>query len=425
MSQSQDPFPEPNAASSMLAFHSSMVSPQSTPSRQTPQRALADVLAGCDIAVLIPCYNESLTIGKVVRDFARELPGASIYAYDNNSSDGTARIAREAGAIVRSETRQGKGHVVRRMFRDIDADLYVLVDGDDTYDASAAPLMVAEALAGPFDFINGVRVENSSDNAYRPGHRTGNQVLTGIVLRLFGNRVEDMLSGYKVLSRRFVKSFPVLSSGFEIETELTVHTLALEMPVKNVPTAYGSRPRGSSSKLNTFRDGWHIISMIVDLFKQERPLLFFSLAASVFAAASIILGVPVVIEFFQTHTVPRLPTAVLSSAIMLLAFLSFMTGLILDTVSRGRLEAKLLHYLSLPHVDRAELAQVWLHKYAAGPVTDMSVTAQKRNSVPIVVAVAVRGCAMFLAFMLLVVAVLVALSTTGILHTGISFWPFR
>lgn len=333
------------------------------------EERLADLLP--TVAVLIPCYNEAVTIGHVVRSFARALPTACIYVYDNNSTDETAAVARAAGAQVRTERMQGKGHVVRRMFRDVEADLYLLVDGDGTYDADAAPIMLVTALSGPFDLVNGARIEATADNQYRPGHRLGNSVLTGLVQRLFGNRVVDMLSGYKVLSRRFVKSFPVLSAGFEIETELTVHALELGMPVAHVETEYRGRPTGSASKLNTFRDGWRILRMIVSLFKQERPMLFFSLIGTLLALASVVLGIPIVLEFLRTHTVPRFPTAIAATGIMLLAFLAFTCGQILDTVTRGRLEAKLLRYLALPCVNRASQAERWLrHLEAAGTVVN-------------------------------------------------------
>lgn len=396
-----------------------------TPSPQLAQAALDDVLTGCAVAVLIPCYNEAVTIGAVVSDFKRVLPKAHIYVYDNNSTDGTAQVARSAGAIVRTETRQGKGHVVRRMFRDVDADLYLLVDGDNTYDAGAAPLLITEALAGPFDLVNAVRIEDATDNTYRPGHRLGNQLLTGMVMRLFGNRTADMLSGYKALSRRFVKSFPVLSSGFEIETELTVHALELEMPIRDVPTLYGSRPTGSASKLNTFRDGWRILLMIVDLCKQERPLLFFSIVSAVLAAISVILSVPIFFEYFQTHTVPRFPTVIASSAVMLLAFLAFTCGLILDTVSRGRVEAKSLHYLNLPHIDRTYIARAWLQTFAADqvaqPTAGMAGADMKRKRTARVIA---RRLTTLLLLVALCTAVLIALSATGVFHISFPMWPF-
>jgi glycosyltransferase involved in cell wall biosynthesis len=296
------------------------------------------------IAVLIPCYNEALTIGKVITDFHRVLPEATIYVYDNNSQDNTVAIAKSAGAIVRHESMQGKGNVVRRMFRDIEADFYILVDGDDTYDAEAAPQMLAIAVSEPCDLVNCVRRETGRE-AYRIGHRLGNQMLTGAVRLIFGDRIKDMLSGYKVLSRRFVKSFPALSTGFDIETELTVHALELLMPVAHLDGIYRGRPAGSASKLHTYRDGIRILRLIANLFKHERPMQFFSLIGGALAMVSLALGLPVVWQYFQTGLVARLPTAVLAMGIMLIAILSFITGLILDTVTRGRREAKMLAYL--------------------------------------------------------------------------------
>ncbi|MDA8151233.1 MAG: glycosyltransferase family 2 protein [Acidithiobacillus sp.] len=297
-----------------------------------------------EIAVLIPCYNESLTIGKVVEDFRRALPEAAIYVYDNNSQDDTAAKAADSGAMVRREDMQGKGNVVRRMFRDIEADFYILVDGDDTYDAGIAPQMLRLALEEPCDLVNCIRRETEQE-AYRVGHRFGNLMLTGMVGYIFGNRVQDMLSGYKVLSRRFVKSFPALSGGFDIETELTVHALELSMPVAHVEGSYRGRPEGSESKLHTYRDGLRILWLISILFKHERPLQFFWWIGLVLMLISLALGIPVVLQFLQTGLVMRLPTAVLAMGIMLVAFLSIMTGLILDTVSRGRREAKMFAYL--------------------------------------------------------------------------------
>jgi glycosyltransferase involved in cell wall biosynthesis len=297
------------------------------------------------IAVLVPCYNEAVTIGKVVADFRAALPQAAIYVYDNNSTDGTKTAARTAGAIVRAETMQGKGHVVRRMFRDIEADLYVMVDGDDTYDAALSVEMVSLAAGYGYDLINYVRrdVEQAS---YRPGHRFGNQLLTGIVRKIFGDQIQDMLSGYKLLSRRFVKSFPALADGFDTETELTIHALELAMPVAHVTGPYRGRPDGSASKLNTYRDGIRILWIILVLFKHERPMQLFSATAGLLVLLAMILGVPVIIEFLHTGLVQRLPTALLATGLMLIACLSFTTGLILDTVSRGRRENRMLAYLS-------------------------------------------------------------------------------
>jgi glycosyltransferase involved in cell wall biosynthesis len=299
------------------------------------------------IAVIIPCYNEEVAIPKVVADFRAALPEAVIYVYDNNSQDRTAEVARAAGAVVRRETLQGKGNVIRRSFADVDADIYVLVDGDDTYDAAAAPELVALLRREGLDMVNGARV-TQIEAAYRPGHRLGNRVLTGMVRTVFGDRISDMLSGYRVFSRRFVKSFPALAGGFETETEFTVHALDLRMPVGEVKTAYKDRPPGSTSKLRTYSDGVRILRTIVVLVKEERPLQFFSICGLFLAAAAILLGVPVVTDFVRTGLVPRLPTAVLATGLMLVAALSFACGLVLDSVARGRKEIKRLAYLSIP-----------------------------------------------------------------------------
>ena len=302
---------------------------------------------GARVAVLIPCHNEAVAISKVVADFRAALPGAAIHVYDNNSTDGTAEAARAAGALVRHERLQGKGHVVRRMFADVEADIFVLVDGDDTYDAAMAPAMIARLLGDGLDMVIGTRV-TQIQAAYRPGHRLGNRVLTGMVTAIFGDRVSDMLSGYRVFSRRFVKSFPALATGFETETELTVHALELRMAVGEVPGPYRDRPAGSTSKLRTYRDGWRILGTIVMLVKEERPLQFFSLCALLLLAAGIGLGIPVVLEFLATSLVPRLPTAVLATGLVLLSCLSLVCGLILESVTRGRKEFKRLAYLALP-----------------------------------------------------------------------------
>lgn len=299
------------------------------------------------IAVLIPCYNEEAAIPKVVRDFRAALPGASIYVYDNNSRDRTVELARAAGARVFGETMQGKGNVVRRMFSDIEADIYVLVDGDDTYTAASAAAMVQRLIDERLDMLNGTRVTRI-EAAYRRGHRLGNTVLSGLVARMFGNRIADMLSGYRVFSYRFVKSFPALSSGFEIETELTIHALELRMPVGEMDTPYKDRPAGSASKLRTYSDGLRILRTIILLIKDERPMLFFSIAAAVLFVISVGLAVPIFIEFHRTHLVPRFPTAILSTGMMLLAFVALTCGLILDSVARGRKEVKRLAYLALP-----------------------------------------------------------------------------
>jgi glycosyltransferase involved in cell wall biosynthesis len=298
------------------------------------------------IAVLLPCYNEAAAIGTTVAAFRRALPRANIFVYDNNSGDHTATIAEQAGAIVRHEHAQGKGAVVRRMFADVDADVYVLCDGDDTYDAAAATRLVDRLYAQRLDMITAVRRETDIA-AYRPGHRFGNRLLTGLVRRVFHAQVSDMLSGYRILSRRFVKSFPTQASGFGIETEMTVHALQLLMPTDEVASAYKERPPNSASKLRTFRDGSRILALIVVLAKEERPLWFFGVIGVALAALSIGLAVPLLIEYLHTGLVPRLPTAVLTTGLMLLAWLSFACGLILDTVTRGRWELKRLHYLML------------------------------------------------------------------------------
>ncbi|WP_448204474.1 glycosyltransferase family 2 protein [Azospirillum sp. sgz302134] len=299
------------------------------------------------VAVLIPCYNEEAAIASVVRDFRAALPDATVYVYDNNSSDRTVEVAKAAGAVVRHEPLQGKGNVMRRMFSDIEADVYVLVDGDDTYHAASAPQMVQRLWEDQLDMVNGARVTEIV-KAYRPGHRFGNKLLTGLVAQIFGNRIGDMLSGYRVFSRRFVKSFPALASGFETETELTVHALELRMPIAEVKTPYKDRPPGSHSKLNTIRDGVRILRTIVNLVKEERPLPFFSAIFALLALLSVVLAGPVLSTYLHTGQVPRLPTAVLSTGLMLLAFLSLTCGLILDTVTLGRREAKRMRYLSIP-----------------------------------------------------------------------------
>jgi len=297
------------------------------------------------IAVLIPCYNEEVAVAKVVKDFAAALPSATIFVFDNNSTDNTVAVARAAGAEVFEERRQGKGFVVRRMFTDIDADIYVLVDGDATYDAPSAQRMVEKLLHDRLDMVVGNRVDQEVA-AYRVGHRAGNWLLTASVASMFGKTFSDMLSGYRVFSRRFVKSFPMLSGGFEIETELVVHALELGLPVAEIDTPYYARPAGSTSKLNTWRDGFRILWTILQLYRSERPLIFFGAFGSLLAVVSLGLAVPIIITFVETHTVPRLPTAVLSMGLMLMAFLSFSVGLVLDTVTRGRREMKLLAYLS-------------------------------------------------------------------------------
>lgn len=303
------------------------------------------------IAVLVPCYNEEAAVATVVADFRKALPGAEIYVYDNNSRDNTAAVAREAGAIVRSERRQGKGHVVRRMFADVEADIYVLVDGDATYDAPSAPRMIDKLLEEHLDMVVGLRIDQSQA-AYRLGHRTGNRMLTGFLSSTFGHAFKDILSGYRVFSRRFVKSFPVLSDGFEIETELAVYALELSLPVAEVETPYYARPQGSFSKLNTWRDGFRIFGTMLKLYRSERPLRFFTVIGILLALAAITLAIPIVVTFIETGLVPRLPTAVLSMGLTIVAMLSVSSGLVLDTVTRGRREMKMLAYLSQPAPER-------------------------------------------------------------------------
>jgi len=299
-----------------------------------------------DVAVLVPCYNEERAIAKVVADFRSALPQATIYVYDNNSTDGTVEAAAKAGAVVRRETHQGKGHVVRRMFNDIEADIYLLVDGDATYDAPSAPAMIAKLTEDRLDMVVASRVDRE-DAAYRRGHRTGNFMLTSFVAHIFGRAFTDILSGYRAFSRRFVKSFPILSGGFEIETELTVHALELELPVGEIATPYYSRPLGSASKLSTWHDGFRILWTVLRLYRAERPLSLFGAFGIALIIMSIGLAIPIVITYVQEGIVPRLPTAVLSTGLVLLGFLSIACGLILDTVTRGRREAKLIAYLAL------------------------------------------------------------------------------
>jgi len=315
------------------------------PKRKTAADFRLGSLGSHRIAVLVPCFNEEAAIGKVVKDFRAALPAAAIFVFDNNSTDKTAEIARGAGAEVFDEKHRGKGFVVRRMFADVDADIYVLVDGDATYDAPSVRRMIGRLIDGRLDMVVGTRVDHDKI-AYRTGHRAGNRILSGFVAWVFGPSFNDMLSGYRVFSRRFVKSFPVLSGGFEIETELTVHALELGLPVEEIETPYYARPEGSSSKLNTWRDGFRILLTIENLYRAERPLPFFSVLGLIAGLVSIGLAVPIVITFLETGLVPRLPTAVLATGLMLLAFLCGAVGLVLDTVTRGRREMKLLAYLS-------------------------------------------------------------------------------
>ena len=307
--------------------------------------------AALRVAVLVPCFNEEAAVATVVADFRKALPAAEIFVYDNNSQDRTAAVAREAGAEVRSERRQGKGHVVRRMFADIDADIYLLVDGDATYDAASAPRMIDALVNDHLDMVVGFWVDQSVA-AYRPGHRIGNRMLTSFLSSVFGHAFRDILSGYRVFSRRFVKSFPVLSDGFEIETELSVHALELALPVAEIKTPYFARREGSFSKLNTWRDGFRILGTILKLYRSEKPLRFFTAIGLFLMLVSIGLAIPIIITYLEQGLVPRLPTAVLSMGLMILAVLSGSSGLVLDTVTRGRREMKLLAYLSQPTIDK-------------------------------------------------------------------------
>jgi glycosyltransferase involved in cell wall biosynthesis len=301
------------------------------------------------VAIVVPCWNEEVAIAKVITDFRSALPQAIIYVYDNNSTDRTAAVARAAGAVLRREAQQGKGNVIRRAFADVEADVYVLVDGDDTYDAAAAPAMLRLLLDNGLDMVTGRRVTDI-EAAYRRGHRFGNAFLTGVVGMIFGDRIADTLTGYRVFSRRFVKSFPALAGGFETEIEFTVHALELNMPIGEVATRYKDRPAGSVSKLRTWSDGLRILRMIIVLVKDERPLQLFSICGAALLLLALALGLPVVADFLHTGLVPRFPTAILATGLVLLSFLSFAAGLILDSVARARKETKRLAYLSIPAI---------------------------------------------------------------------------
>jgi glycosyltransferase involved in cell wall biosynthesis len=309
----------------------------------------ASAPSGPRIAVLLPCYNEEAAIAQTVAAFRAALPHAEIYVYDNNSKDRTGEVAAAAGAVVRFERMQGKGHVVRRMFADVEADIYLMADGDSTYDASAAPALIDKLINEQLDMVVGAR-KSEVEEAYRRGHKLGNRLFTGILASLFGRTFSDIFSGYRVFSRRFAKSFPALSRGFETETEISVHALELAMPVGEMVTAYGARPEGSESKLSTYRDGWRIMKTILHLFRIERPVLFYGGFGLFLAVIALTISVPLVVTFAQTGLVPRFPTAILATGLMILAFMSFMCGLILDTVVRGRREVRRLHYLALPGV---------------------------------------------------------------------------
>ncbi len=333
----------------------------------------APAQAGADaphVAVLIPCYNEAATIAKVVGDFRAALPAAAVYVYDNNSTDRTVECARAAGALIGHEPRQGKGHVIKRMFSDIEADIYVLADGDATYDTASAPHLIARLLTDCCDMVVGARIGQQSA-AFPKGHRLGNRLLTGFVATVFGTKLRDMLSGYRVLSRRFVKSLPVLSAGFEIETELTIHAMELGVTIAEIDTPYFARPEGSESKLDTWYDGVRILNMIIRLYRAERPLFFFSMFGLACAVASLALAIPIVITFVEVGLVPRIPTAVLSTGLMLTAFLAIACGFILDTVTRGRKEMKRLAYLAhrAPRHAEAPATRVLAAKTRSGDQT--------------------------------------------------------
>ena len=299
------------------------------------------------IALLIPAYNEEKGIGSVIANFRQAIPNAQIYVYDNNSTDRTAQIARQLGAIVRQEPRQGKGYVVRRMFADINTDIYILVDADNTYEAPLAPTLVELLLHNNLDMINCARIPTTA-GAYRPGHKFGNTLLSGIVRMIFGDTFKDMLSGYRVFSRRFVKSFPAMTTGFEIETELTIHALQLEMPIMEIPCEFQNRTEGSESKLKTYSDGFLILKTIANMVRQEKPLALFSFVSFLLSSLSLILAYPIIGTYIESGLVPRLPSAILSTGLMLGALFSMACGLVLDTVTRGRHEAKRLAYLSIP-----------------------------------------------------------------------------
>ncbi|MCL2784586.1 MAG: glycosyltransferase [Propionibacteriaceae bacterium] len=297
------------------------------------------------IAAIVPCYNEELTVAHVVAGLKQAVPDIIVYVYDNNSTDRTTEVAKGAGAVVRCESRVGKGNAIRRAFADVDADIYVMIDGDDTYDTAALPQMITTLIDGNLDHVLGVRTPGEVD-AYRKGHEAGNRMFNRLVGRLFGESVTDMLSGYRVMSRRFVKSFPALSHGFEVETELTVHCVNLRVPQAEVPVGFKDRPAGSESKLRTYHDGFRILRLIGSLLQYERPVFFYSVIAAVFAIAGIALGIPVIITFIQTGLVPRLPTALLASSLMIIAVLLFMIGMLMGALLRGRQETARLAYLS-------------------------------------------------------------------------------
>ncbi len=306
---------------------------------------MPESFAGNRVAVVVPCLNESAAIAKVVEDFRAALPGAQVYVFDNASTDDTGAVAAAAGALVRRESRPGKGHVVRRMFADVEADIYIMVDGDDTYDAAAAPAMVELLVRERLDMVVGLR-DNLSEETSRAGHELGNILITGFLNRFFGARFGDTLSGYRVMSRRFVKTFPCLSDGFEIETEMAVHIVTLALPYGELSTAYGARGEGSDSKLHTFRDGTRILKTMVNLLRQEKPGVFFGAIGLALAALAAALAWPLGVTFWQTGLVPRIPTAILCTGLMISALLTWCCGVILDSTARGRTETRRLAYLN-------------------------------------------------------------------------------
>jgi glycosyltransferase involved in cell wall biosynthesis len=316
-------------------------------------RPVPDPVVETRIAAIVPCYNEAASIASVVRDLHAAVPGIAVYVYDNNSTDGTAELAEEAGAIVRREATKGKGNVVRRAFADTDADIYVLIDGDDTYDASRTAELVDLLREGPYDQITGVR-EQVTETAYRRGHALGNRMFNKLVGALFGTPVNDMLSGYRVFSRRFVKSFPALSREFEVETELTVHAMNMRVPQTETAVGFKDRQEDSESKLRTYHDGSRILWLIMELTRHERPLLYHGLLGLALFLVGLLLGLPVIAEYAETGLVPRLPTAVLAASLMILALLMLVTGLILDGLRRSRRESARLSYLTIPALHRAE-----------------------------------------------------------------------
>lgn len=297
------------------------------------------------IAAIVPCYNEEAAIAKVVTDLHTAVPSMDIYAYDNNSTDRTAEVAGAAGAIVLHEYHKGKGNVVRRAFADIDADIYVMIDGDDTYETNDLPAMIDLLLSGPFDHVLGCRQDDKKDSSYRPGHATGNKVFNKLVSNIFGEKVTDMFSGYRVFSRRFVKSFPATSREFEIETELTVHNMSLRVPNAEYPCGFRTRAEGTESKLNTFSDGLKILNLIVRLIRHERPVFFYGIWATVSMVLGLVVGIPVIVQFSQTHLVPKLPSALLATGLVLIALVMWMLGQIMDGMRRNRSEVARLLYL--------------------------------------------------------------------------------